>query len=595
MSIRSALRNTFGFTKFRPNQQEIVRATVGGRDVFAVMPTGGGKSLCYQLPALVLPGLTVVISPLVALMKDQVDAARATGIPAACLNSTLPAQETQSVYQQLAAGTLRLLYISPERFALDHFVAQLEGFGVARFAVDEAHCLSEWGHDFRPDYLSLASIRDAFPEAPIAAFTATATIKVQRDIVNLLRLQEPLMVRASFDRPELRYQVRPKEDASGQIIRFVKERQGESGIIYHGSRAGTEKTALLLQKSGVRALPYHAGLEKETRSEYQELFNRDEIEVIVATIAFGMGIDKSNVRFVIHADLPRSIEGYYQETGRAGRDGEPADCLLLFSRGDISKTRYHIQRMENPDEKRRAERNLQTMVTYASTNACRRRQLLEYFEEEYPGECGNCDVCHGEVRVADATEDARKLLSAVARTGERFGAVHVVDVVRGADTDKIRKFRHDRLPTYGVGSDRDKQWWRNLTDELVAQKYLLRDSERFNALVITDEGRGLLYGRSSFEATVREEKKAVRQKDIDGVTWYESKDLFKKLKELRRRMASERGVPPYVVFSDKTLREMAAIKPESTEELLGVTGVGDYKLEHFGREFLEEIRSFTED
>ena len=588
--IKTALKKTFGFKGFKANQEEIVQAVVEGRDVFAVMPTGGGKSLCYQLPAMVLPGLTVVISPLVSLMKDQVDAATETGIPAAYLNSSLTGQEAAAVYRRLESRSVRILYISPERFALDHFAVKLKGYEVERFAVDEAHCLSEWGHDFRPDYLELSSIRSEFPKASISAFTATATKRVQDDIVKLLKLRDPLLVRASFDRPELRYRIVPKQDVSGQIIRFVREHPGEAGIIYHGSRAATEKTTLLLRKSGIRALQYHAGLDGETRTRHQELFNRDEIDVIVATIAFGMGIDKSNVRFVIHADLPRSIEGYYQETGRAGRDGEPAECLLLFGLGDLSKVRYHIGQMKDPGEKSRAERNLQRMTTLASVNVCRRKQLLEYFDENHPGSCGNCDVCLGEVRVTDATEDARKLLSAVARTGERFGAAHVVDVVRGADTDKIRKFRHQLLPTYGVGNDKDKRWWRSLADELVAQKYLDRDGERFNALVITDSGRNLLFGKESFKATER--KQPAKRVDVDtgGVDWFESKELLKNLRSLRKRIAAERGVPPYVVFSDKTLREMAARRPVTPDEMITVTGVGETKLERYGPQFIEEIR-----
>ncbi len=593
-NIRAILKDTFGFRGFKAQQEEIVEAIIEGRDVFAVMPTGGGKSLCYQLPAVALEGLTVVVSPLVSLMKDQVDAAKESGIPAAFLNSTLKADEVRAVYSSLYGNNLKLLYISPERFALDHFVARLSEYNIRRFAVDEAHCLSEWGHDFRPDYLELASIRDLFPEASISAFTATATLKVERDIIRILRLRKPFLVRASFDRPELTYRIVQKEDTSGQILRFVKEHRGQPGIVYHGSRAATEKTARLLAEAGVRALPYHAGLDNTTRSKNQDAFNRDQIEVIVATIAFGMGIDKSNVRYVLHADLPRSVEGYYQETGRAGRDGAPALCLLLFSAGDAAKIRYHIQRMDDPAERARAERNLQSMITFATANACRRKQLLGYFDEAHGGSCGNCDVCLGEIRVTDATEDARKLLSAVARTGQRFGAAHVIDVLRGADTEKIRSFRHNLLPTYGIGNDRDKRWWRKLTDDLIAQEHLKRETERFNTLSLTEKGRGLLFGRSTFEAAVYETKKAAEPVS-PATDLFRDKPLVNRLKELRKRIASDRGVPPYIVFSDKTLREIAARKPETLSQMRLISGVGEYKLKHFGSLFLEEIRKYGDE
>ncbi|MBT3274221.1 MAG: DNA helicase RecQ [Spirochaetales bacterium] len=588
-AARSTLKKTFGFSSFRPHQKDIIEAILEGQDVFAVLPTGGGKSLCYQLPSLLLEGLSIVISPLLALMKDQVDAAVDTGIPAACLNSSLTPAEASAVYRRLEAGEIKLLYISPERFALPHFAEQLKAYGVKRFAVDEAHCLSEWGHDFRPDYLNLGTIRSSFPDTAIAAFTATATLKVQKDIVKLLRLQDPFTVRASFDRAELRYRIIPKEDATGQILRFISERPGESGIIYRTSRANTEKTAAFLVHHGVRALPYHAGLARQNRMENQDLFNRDEADVIVATIAFGMGIDKSNVRFIIHADMPKSIEGYYQETGRAGRDGLPAECLFLYSSGDISRVRYFIDQIKKKGERARAEKNLQSIVTLASTNMCRRKQILEYFDEEPPDTCGNCDVCLGEIKTADASEDARKLLSAVARTGERFGAGHVIDVVRGADTEKIRKFRHQHLPTWGVGSNQSKIWWRGIVDDLVAQKCLIRDSERFNSLSISDKGKEVLYGRAPFEAALRDEKKSssllkAKATDVPG-----SSELFQKLRAQRKMLARSKGVPPYVIFSDKTLKEMASLRPDSLPAMLRVTGVGEHKLDSYGADFLHVI------
>ncbi|HLP42938.1 MAG TPA: RecQ family ATP-dependent DNA helicase, partial [Fibrobacteria bacterium] len=463
--LLDALRHTFGFAGFRPHQREIVESLLAGQDVFAVMPTGGGKSLCYQLPARILPGTAVVISPLIALMKDQVDAARENNIRAACLNSALAAGEAAKVYRALRAGDLDLLYISPERFAMDSFLETLRGAPIAFFAVDEAHCLSEWGHDFRPDYLALggtSGIRRNFPDTPIAAFTATATSEVGRDIVRKLDLVDPFQVRASFNRPNLFYEVRPKREVDEQILGFLKEHPEEPGIVYRTTRDSVERTAAALAKKGVRALPYHAGLPQEERERNQEAFSRDEAQIVVATIAFGMGIDKSNVRFVIHADLPKNLEGYYQETGRAGRDGDPSLCVLFYGGGDVPKLRFFLEQIGDERERTLAVRKLNQMAAFASRNLCRRRQILAYFEEEYPDpNCGACDICTGRAATLDATREAQMALSAVARTGERFGAGHVVDVLVGADTQKIRELGHDRVKTYGVGKHKDKSWWRS--------------------------------------------------------------------------------------------------------------------------------------
>lgn len=594
--IRKVLHDVFGFPSFRPNQEDIIRAVLSGRDVFAAMPTGGGKSVCYQLPALLLPGLTVVVSPLLALMKDQVDAAREQGLPAAFLNSTQDGAEASAVNRDLAAGRIKLLYISPERFAAAGFAGRLAAFGVDFFAVDEAHCLSEWGHDFRKDYLELGAIRRLFPAARIAGFTATATRRVQEDILRLLKLKDPFVVRASFNRPELFYEVAPKERADPQILDFLRDRPKEPGIVYRTSRADVERTAGFLVSKGVRAVPYHAGLSADIRERHQEMFNRDEVRVIVATIAFGMGIDKSNIRFVVHADIPKSMEGYYQETGRAGRDGLDSRCLLLYGPGDLAKIRWFLDRMEDGEEKTRAFGRLRRMADYASVNVCRRRQLLEYFDEPHPGDCGGCDVCTGRAEKIDASEDARMLLSAVLRSGERFGAAHVVDIVTGANTEKIRKFAHERLKTWGVGRGKSKSHWRGVLGELLAQGCLAQDDERYGALETTEKGRDVLYGRESFAALRRPEKPAAGGKKSPmpaagaASAGRVDEGLFERLRILRLEIASEKNLPPYIIFSDRTLREMCAVLPRSREDLLEISGVGGHKLEAYGNLFLAEIK-----
>jgi ATP-dependent DNA helicase RecQ len=589
------LHQTFGYERFRPNQEEVISAILSGQDVFTAMPTGGGKSLCYQIPAMIFEGLTVVISPLIALMKDQVDEARARGIAAEYLNSSLSPGEAAEIYQKLEQGDVKLLYIAPERLALEGYFSKLRDFNVSFFAIDEAHCLSEWGHDFRPDYLILSDLRLAFRSTPIAAFTATATREVQEDIIRILSLDNPYIVRASFNRKELHYQVKPKSKLLDQIYAAVKDRVGEQGIIYRLSRKDTEKTAMFLQAKGIRALPYHAGMSKDERTFNQDEFNRDEIQVIVATTAFGMGINKNNIRFVIHGDLPKSIEGYYQETGRAGRDGLDSDCILFFSSGDIVRQQYFIDQIEDEDEKQRCKDNLNIMARFASVHVCRRKQLLEYFGEKSEDDCGSCDVCNDSREKISATRDAQMILSAMARTQERFGLSHIIDIVWGAKTEKIRQRNHDELPTFGVGKDKPKKWWRSIVEELIGQEKIFQDSDFYNVLKMTEQGREVLFGREDFfisEVTAAKAVDSTEKKTniaLEGNT-----ELLSHLKEKRTELAREMGVPPYIVFSDKTLQHMAAIMPGDSEEFLTVSGVGEKKLESFGDTFLQVISDYKQ-
>ena len=593
--ILETLGKVFGFSEFRPNQEGIVRAILTGRDVFAVMPTGGGKSLCYQLPAVLLPGTCIVVSPLIALMKDQVDGARANGIRAACLNSSLQPEEQANVRRDLLAGSVDLLYVAPERFALDSFRQLIGQLDVGLAVVDEAHCISEWGHDFRPDYLSLSALVELFPHAPVAAFTATATPKVQDDILRKLALRKPCTVRASFDRPNLFYDIRFKENLADQLVRLLKDNSGRAGIVYRTSRKSVNETASLLQSKGFRALPYHAGLDDEDRRRNQEAFIRDEADVIVATIAFGMGIDKSNIRFVIHADLPKSIESYYQETGRAGRDGEPARCTMFFSRSDIPKARFFIDTIADETERAAALGALQKLVALASTSVCRRRTLLDHFGEEYRHDnCGGCDICVGTRETIDCTVEAQMLLSAIARTEQRFGATHIVDIVTGSRNRKILDFGHDRLKTWGVGRDKGKKFWKQLIDELLAQKIVARAEGLYPALYLLDKAVAVLKGETTMHMVrVQEQKpeKALKGAEVGSC----DRELFELLRSLRKEIADEQGVPPYIVFSDRSLRDMAARSPVSAEAMLSVSGVGEVKLERYGRRFLQLIRRYREE
>ncbi|THB62583.1 MAG: ATP-dependent DNA helicase RecQ, partial [Spirochaetaceae bacterium] len=525
----------------------------------------------------------------------QVDEAISRGIPAAFLNSTLSKDEITEIYSRLYKNEIKLLYLSPERLAVEGYLERLHEFNIAFFAIDEAHCLSEWGHDFRPDYLVLSRIRSNFPDIPMAAFTATATHKVQDDIISILKLKEPLIVRASFDRKELNYQVRPKTEVLSQISAFIKNHPDESGIVYRISRKDVEKTAAHLKKRGIRALPYHAGLNKEERTLHQELFNNDEVDVICATTAFGMGINKNNIRFVIHGDLPKSMEGYYQETGRAGRDGLDSDCILFFGNGDIVRQQYFIEQIEDPAEQHKCRQNLSSLVRFATVNVCRRQQILEYFGEEHQGQCGNCDVCNDTTEKVEATIDAQKILSAIARTRQGYGITHIIDIVWGADTEKIRSRKHDQLKTFGVGRDKTKLWWRGIINELIGQQAIFQDSERYNVLCMTELGRDILYGRRDFmisETSASREPVPPSREMLIEREGFKDKNLFKLLKEKRTEIAHENGVPPYIVFSDKTLKDMSLLKPRNNDEFLLVSGVGEKKMEAYGPRFLPVIAEY---
>ncbi len=593
--IRRVLHDVFGFGGFLPNQSDIVTAILARNDAFVVMPTGGGKSLCYQLPAHMMDGVCMVISPLISLMKDQVDAALATGLRAAFLNSSLSAPQKRRVESQLAGGELDLVYVSPERFAMPEFIALLKRVSLSFVAIDEAHCISEWGHDFRPDYLNLARIITEFPQTSVTAFTATATDRVQQDIVAKLGLRSPHVVRASFNRPNLFYKVIPKEKPSEQILRFVRSHTGESGIVYRTTRKSVEQTADYLARHGIKALPYHAGLDDTARARNQDVFNRDDADVIVATIAFGMGIDKSNVRYVLHGDLPKNIESYYQETGRSGRDGEPAQCLLLFGYGDIPKMRYFIDPIENDDERNRALRCLNDMVRYATIFACRRKQLLNYFGEPYAatGDETCCDICAGQVESVDATRDAQIVLSAIARTGNRFGINHIVAVITGDASDRLRQLGHDRIKTFGVGQDQDKRHWRGLIDNLLAQGIIRQTTGDYPVLQLEAKAQQVLFEGRTIEMlkTQRLAARPARRPAVSSAGPYNAA-LFDQLRELRRKLATEQGVPPYVVFTDRSLHEMARFFPVDAGDMLRITGVGEFRLARYGGPFMETIRAF---
>jgi ATP-dependent DNA helicase RecQ len=589
--LLAPLKKYFGFSSFRPLQQEIISDSLAGRDVFAVLPTGGGKSLCFQLPALIRPGLTVVVSPLIALMKDQVDALQAAGVAATFLNSSLATGESRPRLRGLHNGEFRLLYVAPERLMLSGFLEDLKKWNVSLFAIDEAHCISEWGHDFRPEYRQLRTMRGLFPGVPMMALTATATTRVRDDIVAQLHFKDPARYVASFNRPNLIYRVAAKAGAYEQILSYVRSRPRESGIIYCQARKTTEDLARKLSQDGVKALPYHAGLENSERSRNQEQFLRDEARIICATIAFGMGINKPNVRFVIHHDLPKNIEGYYQETGRAGRDGLPGECLLLFSPGDRVRQMRFIDEKPDPREKEIARAQLEQMIHYAEIASCRRESLLGYFGEQYEQTpCAACDNCMAPRATWDGTLAAQKFLSCVYRIREKsgfgVGIQHVTEVLRGADTDKIRKFGHEKLSTYNIGGEHSRADWSAIGRELVRLGFLYQNSEKFNAVEITDNGRAALKARQKIVLT-----KAVAAGPVEHRVGEIACDegLFEKLRWLRKRLADDRGVPPYVVFSDITLRQMARLYPVNEHELSRVSGIGEKKMREFGEIFLREI------
>jgi ATP-dependent DNA helicase RecQ len=601
--LLSTLKKYFGFTTFRPLQEQIISDALAGKDVFALLPTGGGKSLCFQLPALLRPGITLVISPLIALMKDQVDALIASGVNATFLNSTVDGPEFGARMRDLRSGACKLLYVAPERLMLPGFLAQLREWNVSQIAVDEAHCISEWGHDFRPEYRQLASVRDMFPEIPVMALTATATDRVRADIVRLLKLKLPGNFVASFNRPNLSYRVVPKDGPYDQLLAFIKERPKECGIVYCQSRAKTEEVAENLRSDGISARPYHAGLSAEERSRNQESFLRDETHVVCATIAFGMGINKPNVRFVVHYDLPKNIEGYYQETGRAGRDGLPSECLLLFSSGDVAKQMRFIEEKENPQEKKVASDQLWQMVRYAESAECRRAMLLRYFSETYPeANCQGCDNCLTPRPQFDGTVAAQKILSCVfrikERTGINTGLKHVIDVLLGADTERIRDWRHESLSTYGIGKEHSRMEWNSIARELMQLGYLRQSmvGDKFQVVELGPAAREVLSQKKTVMLTTAiDTKKAVAGSDKKKGRSGEiecDENLFDRLRGVRKQLADERDVPAYIVFSDVALRQMARDYPTDEAQFRRISGVGERKLAEFGAAFLREINDY---
>jgi ATP-dependent DNA helicase RecQ len=591
---QSILKDTFGYDTYRPLQREVIENVLAGRDTLAIMPTGGGKSLCYQIPALLLEGLTVVVSPLISLMKDQVEQLHASGVPALFLNSSLGPQEYQENMDYVKRGEVKLLYVAPETLLAPRILALLAGLKVALLTIDEAHCISEWGHDFRPEYRQLVEVRKRFPDAVCLALTATATACVRQDIRTTLKFASTNEFVASFNRENLYIEVLPKHEPIGQTIEIIERHKDQSGIIYCFSRRQVDELASYLASKGYSALPYHAGLEDSERRRNQEAFIRDDAQIIVATIAFGMGINKPNVRFIVHFDLPKSIEGYYQEIGRAGRDGLPAHCALLYSYSDVAKINYFIDKKDG-NEKRVAIEHLGAIVRFAEDETtCRRKPLLNYFGESYAAStCSNCDNCTSvPIPLTDITIPAQKFLSCVKRADEKFGAGHIVDILLGSKNEKVLRWEHDKLSTYGIGTELTKKQWMHLARQLLSMGFLKQEGE-YRTLALTARAIEALRKREQIMGVLQEAERARKEGKKKQELEY-NHALFALLRQKRKELADEVGVPPYVIFSDRTLTEMAAYYPQSTENLLKISGVGQVKLRQYGDAFLELIKSYCE-
>jgi ATP-dependent DNA helicase RecQ len=597
-SLEAALKNFFGYELFRPGQRKIVEEALENRDLLVIMPTGGGKSLCFQLPALLKPGLMVVVSPLMSLMQDQVDALQDNGIGATFLNSSLSFSEVRSRETAILSGKIKLLYVAPERLLSEKFSHFLDiivtRVGISAFAIDEAHCVSEWGHDFRPEYRQLIQLRQKYSRIPIFALTATATKRVREDIIEQLELKNPAIHIASFNRPNIYYEVLPKERRSyNQLLNYIRTQTG-AGIVYCLSRRNVDEIAFRLQKDGISALPYHAGMADEARSLNQTRFIRDDVQVIVATIAFGMGINKPDVRFVIHYDLPRNLESYYQESGRAGRDGQSANCILFFSLGDLKKIEYIIDQKNDPLEQRISRQQLRQAIDYAEGTECRRTIILRYFGERFRGNCSQCDNCRTPNSLEDWTIEAQKFLSCVARCRERFGMMYIIDVLRGSRKKKIEEYGHHLLSTYGIGKDKTVDEWKMLGRSLLNQELVDETTDGYRVLKLNKRSWEILRKQRSVQIAVPQPSSSKILGDYNPRA-VEREILFERLKKLRKHIADANSIPPYVVFPDSSLKLMAQLQPKTLQELAKISGVVSHKIERYGERFISEIRAFCQE